>query len=134
MDEIDIRILDSLRKNSRNSFLQLAKKLKVSEGTIRKRVKNMLQKNVIKRFTIEESYDTSAVVEVVTTAQISTDRIVTDVKKIKGVQNTLEVAGRFTILCMVKTSNLESINEIVEKIRQVKGVLQTETFPVLRQG
>lgn len=38
MDNIDFGIIESLSKNSRTTFMEIGRKLKVSESTIRKRV------------------------------------------------------------------------------------------------
>jgi len=53
IDELDRKILMLLQEDARLPFLEIAKKLKVSESTIRKRVQALKEKGVIKRFTIE---------------------------------------------------------------------------------
>jgi Lrp/AsnC family transcriptional regulator for asnA, asnC and gidA len=53
IDELDHKILKLLQGDARLPFLEIAKKLKVSESTIRKRVQALKEKGVIKRFTIE---------------------------------------------------------------------------------
>jgi Lrp/AsnC family transcriptional regulator for asnA, asnC and gidA len=53
IDELDHKILKLLQEDARLPFLEIAKKLKVSESTIRKRVQALKEKGVIKRFTIE---------------------------------------------------------------------------------
>ncbi len=135
-DATDRKIIETLRANSRTSFLEIARQLGVSEGTVRKRVKNLVERKVIRKFTLEEAYDTTAIIEIVTSTQVGTDGIVKELRTVPGMQTVMEVAGRFTILCMVKTKakGLDEVNDIIEQIRIIKGVLQTETFPVLRQG
>jgi len=41
-DKVDESILEFLRKDSRESFVEIGKKLKLSESAIRHRVKNMV--------------------------------------------------------------------------------------------
>ena len=41
-DKVDQHILEFLRKDSRESFVEIGKKLKLSESAIRHRVKNMV--------------------------------------------------------------------------------------------
>ena len=53
-DNTDDRILEFLRKDSRESFVEIGKKLKLSESAIRHRVKNMVDSGTITKFTIEE--------------------------------------------------------------------------------
>mgnify|MGYP001375661612 FL=1 len=52
-DKIDEKILDYLRDDSRESFVEIGKKLKLSESAVRRRVKNLVVSDVIEKFTIE---------------------------------------------------------------------------------
>ena len=52
MDKLDLNIVELLLKNSRTPFVQIAKKLKVSESTIRKRVSNLENNVVIKKYSL----------------------------------------------------------------------------------
>ena len=63
-DKIDEKILDYLKNDSRESFVEIGKKLKLSESAVRRRVKNLVDGKVIERFTIEmgEMNCTSAIV------------------------------------------------------------------------
>jgi Lrp/AsnC family transcriptional regulator, regulator for asnA, asnC and gidA len=133
MDSLDKTIIDILRKDARTPFLQIAKNLKVSEGTIRKRVKDLVQDKNIKKFTIETTQETFAIVGIETQTKTQTKNIVAKIKSF-GVDNIYEVAGRFDIICMVPSAEREKINEILEKIRTTEGVLHTETFTILQKN
>jgi Lrp/AsnC family transcriptional regulator for asnA, asnC and gidA len=52
VDEMDKAIIGLLMKNSRISFTEIAKKLDVNESTIRRRIESLVQKEVIKGFTV----------------------------------------------------------------------------------
>lgn len=52
MDKLDLSIIEALAKNSRTPFMEIARKLKVSESTIRKRVANLEKNGVIKKFSL----------------------------------------------------------------------------------
>ena len=133
MDETNKEILKSLRANSRTPFLKIAKRLEVSEGTVRKRVEILVNRGRIRKFTIEENLDTSAIVHVMTSTNMSTDRISAELMKIKGVLKVFETTGKYSIYCLIKGNSMYEINDILEKIRQLKGILQTETHTVLKE-
>ena len=63
-DKIDEKITGYLKENSRESFVDIGKKLKLSESAIRRRVKNLVDSGTIKKFTLElgEENFTSAIV------------------------------------------------------------------------
>jgi Lrp/AsnC family transcriptional regulator, regulator for asnA, asnC and gidA len=133
MDKLDETIIDILRKDARTPFLQIAKNLKVSEGTIRKRVKLLVQNKKIKKFTIETTQETFAVVGIETQTKTQTKDIVNKINSF-GVDHIYEVTGRFDIICMVPSAEREKINDILEKIRTTEGVLHTETFTILQKN
>ena len=63
-DKIDDEILKFLKDDSRESFVDIGKKLKLSESAVRRRVKNLTDGGVIRKFTIEigEQNATKAIV------------------------------------------------------------------------
>jgi Lrp/AsnC family transcriptional regulator, regulator for asnA, asnC and gidA len=133
IDEIDTRILSDLEKDSRTPFLRIAKELKVSEGTIRKRVSKLVESGTIKRFTIELKYNYTAIVGVETNPHIPTKDIVQEMKTLE-IKKIYEVAGRYDLICYIAKKNLEDINEVLERMRIVKGVEHTETFTILKDN
>ncbi|MFX1555037.1 MAG: AsnC family transcriptional regulator, partial [Promethearchaeota archaeon] len=70
LDEIDQKIIDLLKKDSRTSFVKIAEEVGLSETAVRKRIKNLQDSFIIKRFTIEvdEEQQTKAVAMIETQA------------------------------------------------------------------
>lgn len=131
MKDIDQRILQELREHARESNLAIAEKLGVSEGTVRKHIASLCDEGVIQKFTVQVKSDTAAIVEVKTAPNISTTQIARHVKAL-GLPLVLEVAGDYDIICFISAESLEKMNELIEKIRAVKGIVSTQTFPVLK--
>ncbi|MDH3823522.1 MAG: AsnC family transcriptional regulator, partial [Nitrosopumilus sp.] len=52
-DKIDEKIIGYLKEDSRGSFVDIGKKLKLSESAVRRRVKNLIENGTIKKFTLE---------------------------------------------------------------------------------
>jgi len=57
MDSTDMKILSILQDDSRKSFVELAEELGLSETAVRNRVSRLIEKGVIKRFTIQLDLD-----------------------------------------------------------------------------
>src|SRR5512139_1615242 len=57
MDSTDMKILSILQDDSRKSFVELAEELGLSETAVRNRVSKLIEKGVIKRFTIQLELD-----------------------------------------------------------------------------
>ena len=132
LDDIDKNIIAELENDARKPFLQIAKMLNVSEGTIRKRVSKLISNEIIKKFTIEVKNNYSAIVGIETNPHIPTKHIGDDLKKL-GARKVFEVAGRYDLICFLASKGLEQMNEVLEKIRIIKGVEHTETFTILKE-
>jgi Lrp/AsnC family transcriptional regulator of lysine biosynthesis len=133
MDTKDRLILAKLEKNSRTPFLQIARDMNLSEGAVRKRVNKLLQKGIIRKFSLEVKHDTKAFIEVTASSQTPTRDIIREIKKI-GVRQIFMVAGRITLICVISADSLDEVRDIVENIRDIPGVMQTETLPVLQEN
>jgi DNA-binding Lrp family transcriptional regulator len=134
LEEMDALILEELEKDASQGNVAIAKKLKVSEGTVRQRVARLRKKGIIQRYTIDIATKTgfSAFVLIQTNPQINTGKIAMRLKKIKGVKKVVETTGDFDAIVKVVTISAEIFNLIIEKIRTTDGVTKTDTLVVLK--
>jgi len=90
-DKIDERIIGYLKEDSRESFVDIGKKLKLSESAVRRRVKNLVDSKTIDKFTIElgEENVTSAIVLVSVDSATETSKGIFKACKIKWSKNSL---------------------------------------------
>ena len=57
IDRLDLRIIRSLNNNARKPYKTIAEELDVSDATIRKRIKKMVQQGIIKQFIVLIDYE-----------------------------------------------------------------------------
>lgn len=134
MDKINRAIVTELQKNSRKAFLEIAKSLGVSEGTIRNRVGKLVKHGVIKRFTVElGSVDRiSAIIAVRTAANRNTPNLSRQIKAISpNIESVYETSGNFDVFTIVACDSIGEFNTLLERIRNTKGVIETQTYMVL---
>ncbi len=125
MDEIDNKILEILKQNPREKYVRIAKKIGLSEGTVRRRIKKMLENGIIKRFTIELSLETEGII-LVKTNPIKTKEIVEKIKRVSD--KVFEVSGDYDIAVLIQASTIDELNKKVDYIRGISGVLNTNTL------
>ena len=126
MDEIDWKIIQNLRMNSRISNSELGRRLNLSEGAIRKRIKILQEKNIIKQFTIVSKNDG---IEAIVFVRI-------DPKKsqylkdyfIRRFEEIYEFSGRFDIALHFHCKSIEELNEKVDGLREIEGIRNTDTI------
>jgi len=134
MDDIDRVILEELKKNSRISFVELGKKLNMSESAVRRRVRNLQKAGVIRRFTIEVGDGAiSAFVLVSVEPSIPTGEVAEEIARIPNVRSIHEVTGVYDIVVTISAVSVAETNRCIDEIRRVRGVRSTNTMIVLRE-
>jgi len=133
-DELDERLLSALRENSRESFVELSKRLDTSEGTVRARLKKLTDGGVIRSFTIRTAMkNVKAIIDINIDTNVNTVDISTKIGKIKGVEQVFEVSGDWDIVAIVETMSTAELNDIIEQIRKIPRTQSTQTRLILRE-
>ena len=135
MDKTDEQILQILRTDSRLAFVDIAKKVDLSEAAVRRRVSNLVKDGTIKKFTIEvdePQMTTSAITYVSVSPSSPTAEVSRRLRSLKGVETIYETTGPFDIAAIIQGSSISEVNKSVEEIRRLDGVLKTETTIILR--
>ena len=135
MDDLDEKILEILRENGRASYINIAKKIELSEGAVRKRIRVMVESGVISKFTVQLGFakGARAVILLSVNPQLPTSAVSQNLKKIVGVDSVYEVTGQYDVAVIVSTLNIADVNHSIEQIRSVEGVTNTNTLIILRQ-
>lgn len=126
MDEKDREILGHLKRNSRTKFVDIAKKMGVSEGRVRQRVNRMIDTGAIKRFTID-CPDAEMEAMVLIKAKTGATRSVAEAAK-RVAQRVFEMSGEYDIAALITAPTTDELNTKVDSIRKLNGVLVTNTL------
>ena len=134
IDNLDKRILEIMKKDSRCPYVEIAEKLGVSEGTVRSRVHKMTEDGIIRGFTIKtSSKNVKALVEVRIDVNTDTEEIARKLSEYDGVTEVFEVTGDQDIIAIVDVESPQSLNEIIERVRRYDNVLSTRTRLILKE-
>jgi DNA-binding Lrp family transcriptional regulator len=134
-DKVDEKIIEYLKENSRESFVDIGKKLKLSESAVRRRVKNLLGSGVIKKFTLElgEENATSAIVLVSVDSATDTSKVSLKLTKLDGVKTVYEITGQYDITVIISAATIAEINNSIDALRKIPGVVDTNTVIILKK-
>ncbi len=134
LDKIDLTIIDILRKNARTPYTEIAKKLRLSEAAIRKRIDKLVRLGVIRRFTIDVSLENEikAIILVKVNPPTPVSEVSKKIIKFNGVDVVYEITGDHDIAVIVHGQSMLEINKYIDMIRDIKGVAGTNTMIVLR--
>ena len=134
-DKIDEKIIGYLKEDARESFVDIGKKLKLSESAVRRRVKNLVDSGAIKKFTLEigEENATSAIVLVSVDSATDTSKVSMKLAKLEGVKTVYEITGQYDITTIMSATNIAEINNTIDALRKIPGVVDTNTVIILRK-
>ena len=133
MDKIDQKILSELSKDSSISIPKLSKKINANSSVVYSRIKRLIKKKLIERFTIEiNNKELGFSVKSITGINMDSkqrDNVIQELFKITGVREVSEVTGRFDILVTMYAENLSDMYRIVsDNIGTIQGVIGSESF------
>jgi Lrp/AsnC family transcriptional regulator for asnA, asnC and gidA len=130
---LDLQILSELSDDASISVPRLSKKINVNSSVVYSRIKRLVKRKLIERFTIvvndeELGYAVKAVAGInMDTKQ--RDHIIGELFKIDGVREVAEVTGRFDILVTMYSKSLDQMHKMVsEQIGRIEGIQSSESF------
>lgn len=133
MDKYDFKIIEILKKNSRTTFTEIGKQLKLSEGAIRVRIKKLVENGTIRKFTIKTSTkEVKAFIDIKIDVNTKTTEIAKKIKNFKGISNVYEISGEEDIVAIAELSSIAELNDVIENIRKL-GIISTKTKLILRE-
>ena len=133
IDDLDLTILSELSADASISVPKLSEKIKVNPSVVYSRIKRLVKKKLIERFTIvvndqELGYQVKALVGINMDSK-KRDTIIEELFKIKGIREIAEVTGRFDILVTLYAHSLDEMHQIVsDKIGKIDGIISSESF------
>lgn len=131
MDKIDLALIASLRRNSREPIANIAVALGVSRATVRTRMEKLQNSGVIAGFTVSLSTDNlKHPVRGITLIKIAghrTKKIVSQLQKIMAIQEIHSTNGKWDLIAELGTENLADFDEALGAMREIDGISESET-------
>ena len=133
MDKTDQKILSELSKDSSISIPKLAEKINVNSSVVYSRIKRLVKKKLIERFTIQvNNKELGYSVKSLTGINMDSkqrDNVIQELFKIPSVSEVSEVTGRFDILVTMYAENLGQMYRIIsDNIGKIQGIMGSESF------
>ena len=131
MDETDHQLIALLRQDARLSVAALAAKLGVSRGTVTNRIRRLEDNNVIVGYTVRLRPDVQRN-EIKAWMSIAVDgnqtrAVIASLLGEPGVATLHDTNGRWDLLAELRAENLQTLAKVLERIRLLKGISNTET-------
>ncbi|NNL66575.1 MAG: Lrp/AsnC family transcriptional regulator [Myxococcales bacterium] len=136
MDAIDLRILDLLQENCKQSLATLGEQVRLSAPAVMERVHKMEEAGVIRGYTAlldarALGKDVTAFIGVSLSHPRFIDDFQTELAAVPDVLESHHVTGEHTLMLKARTRNTATLEQLIYWIRRVEGVTRTETNVVL---
>jgi Lrp/AsnC family transcriptional regulator for asnA, asnC and gidA len=137
LDDINLKIISILSKDSSLPFVDIAKQIGISDATVHIRVRRLMAAGIIRKFTIavdnnQLGYDHLAFMGINIEPGYA-DEVNTGLSTIEEVLEIHETHGRFDILLKLRAKDLDEMRDIVvNKVRKLPRILETELMTVLK--
>ncbi|MES2664719.1 MAG: Lrp/AsnC family transcriptional regulator [Pseudomonadota bacterium] len=131
MDDADQRLIAELRRDGRASLSDLAERLGLSRATVRARMERLAERGEIAGFTVLTRADiTAAPVRGLMLIGIEGkggERIMARLAGLPAVQAVHSTNGRWDLIVELGTQTLQELDETIHRIRNIDGVMRSET-------
>lgn len=136
IDDLDRKIILELRNDARKPFKVIARRLSVSEGTVRNRIKRLTNLGILKLQALINPFALPhkiAALVGVNLKERNHEEKMKQIEKLPWVTSVWNATGRYNLFFEVMVDSLQELNEILFKkeLKNIGGITFTETFVIL---
>lgn len=132
MDELDWKIIAMLQEDGRASNAAIARDTGVSEGTVRRRLKRLIDEEYIRVVAMLDPKKMGFTAEALIGIQVDPnriDQIAADIADLNDVSWVAVTSGSYDIFAWITLESSEALGVFLRtKIGMIPGVRRTETF------
>lgn len=139
IDSTDRQILTLLLQDARLPYLEIARKLIISGGTVHQRIEKMKKSGVIEGSEIKLNlkrlgYDVVVFLGVHLTSTKDMDHVLTKLESFDEVTEAYFTTGNYALLVKVNTKTISDFHQfLVTKVQSIDSIQSTESFISLDQ-
>ncbi len=136
LDDLDREIISFLQYDGRMPFTQIAAELGTTEGTVRRRVKQLADDGIMQIVAIVEPHDMgweeAAMIGISVKANLISS-VAEEIAKLPEVAYLFQAAGEFELVAEVFCKDREHfVSFLNEKLQQIPGIERTQSFMILK--
>ena len=135
-DDMDARIISALGADGRRSYAEVGAEVGLSTAAVHERVKKLLDKGVIRRFSISVDPERvglnfTAFVAIRNDGGIHCRDVAPRLLAMPQVEELHSVAGEYDFLAKIRTTHARALEDVIYQIKAIQGVARTTSTVVL---
>lgn len=132
---VERELLALLKQDGRASVTTLAGKLKVSRATVQAKLQRLIVSGTIARFTIETGENAGVdLIRAVTTIEVEgtlSRSVIKTLNRLPEIASLHSTNGAWDLVAQIEVQTLPEFDRLLREIREIKGVLNSETSLLL---
>ncbi len=136
MDELDQKIVSLLRVDGRLTKLEIARRLGVTETTVRKRIKRLTEEDVINVVALTNPHKFGLKLDAFIGVSATIDHVEDVARKLAAMEEVRYAGlcmGGYDIVVVAAFTSHEHITDfLTNKLTKIPGVIRTETYQILK--
>ena len=139
IDDVDRKILKELFKDARASFVEIAKKLIISNATVHQRINKLKLNGILKGFqpVLDEAkmgITVSSIIGIYLKNAKDCQLVLDKLEKFPEVVEVYYTTGSYALILKVTTTDIQSFQTfLMDKLQHVAEIQSTESFICLSQ-
>jgi DNA-binding Lrp family transcriptional regulator len=135
LKELDHRLIELLRDNSRESIANLSRKLGVSRATVKEHMTTLERRKIIQGYTIRfhpehEQHLLNAYVMICADPRLMPS-IAHQIKQLSSVESLQTISGTYDLMTLITCESTLQLDQAIDKITEIEGVEKTLTSIIL---
>ncbi|MXS78455.1 Lrp/AsnC family transcriptional regulator [Nitrosomonas sp. JL21] len=133
LDELDKNIIKELNKDGRVLYREIAHKLKISEGSVRYRIKKMKECGYLRIVGVVDPLyfknNINALIGINLEARAQREEVLKNISDLSGVKSVCSLTGRYNMIAEVAFQSRDDLRIFLDEgLVQINGISNTETF------
>ena len=136
LDDLDRQIISILQYDGRTPFTTIAGELGTTEGTVRRRVKQLTENGLMQIVAIVEAhnmgFDEAAMIGISVQSNLVSS-VAEEIAKLPEVSYLFQAAGDFDLIAEVYCRDRDHfVSFLNDELQQIEGIERTESFMMLK--
>ena len=140
LDEVDIKILEVLKRDAKKPNTEVAKKAFVSGGTVHVRMRKLEDAGIVDGTTLKVNYsllgfDITAFIGIFLEKSAFYDKVIEKLKEIPEITTIHYTTGNYSMFCRLHCKDTKHLKDVLhDKIQMVEGIDRTDTMISLEES
>jgi Lrp/AsnC family transcriptional regulator for asnA, asnC and gidA len=136
LDEIDHRILETLKKDARTPFTDIGRDLGISDATVHVRVNKMIDRGIIRRYTVmvdEEALGRKVHgFALINVNPGSLEEVANQLVENERIGAVYEIHGPNDLIMKIEASDLGEMRKLMLAVREIPNVATSELITIFK--